>query len=433
MRKLHLLACLVLSIGSFTACSQADMEAKSFENQEILVETQVRQEQAVTIPPTVEPMPTEAVTVPLFVNPLDEITPSVLPEHIQLTVGEDISTSLYMTLILEGSGATPELLLVDATNRQIMSVAGRDVTEEDVASVGLQAFTFELKGLTANLPYEYAFETNEGWTHVYTFKLPSEHVSSRVAIFGDLQGYKLSQYMTYQSVFDAAFNQGSVDLNFLMGDIVDTGDAYDQWDFYYQAMAGRGEASLFATCIGNHDVKGSRDFYNSTYAYAFNGLETLPQSTGYFDLPFARVAMIDTEKPSTFEEQQSWLKQVMADNDKAHSIVMMHRSVFPIFYVEPHMQGWAEVFEALGIDLVLSGHDHIYSRTTINEVTYVVTGSGSGSKFYDKSDDRPWQGFIYDEDEPVYLILDVKMDGLTLQSYAFIDGNSQLIDHVEMP
>ena len=428
MKKLIVCGFLLMVIGAFTDCSHKAIDVRNSEDKTIVIEALVTEERTETEPVVVEASITEVVTEPSFVNPLEGVKATILPEHIQLTVGETATTSLFVTIILREAQSVPSLVLIDEAHEQITYIEASDVTEEDVATAGLKAYVYTLDNLLPNHPYQYALRSGDEWSEDYRFELPSENVSTRVAVFGDLQGYKLSQYMTYQSVFDAAEAHGSVDLHFLMGDIVDTGETYEQWDFYYQAMVERGPSAIFATTIGNHDVKGSRDFYNATFEYENNGLDNLPDTSGYFDLPYARVVMVDTEKPSTFEAQQSWLKAVIDSSDKPYNIVLMHRSVFPIYYVEPHMQVWSEVFEEAGVDLVLSGHDHIYSRTTVNDVTYVVTGSGSGSKFYNRTDPRLWEDVIYDDDNPVYILLDISMSGLAMSSYSYKDGNSQLID-----
>ena len=79
---------------------------------------------------------------------------------------------------------------------------------------------------------------------------------------------------------------------------------------------------------------------------------------------------------------------------------------YPISYNELNIREFSTVFEECNIDLVLSGHDHIYSRTTMhnnnqvetnNGSTYVVGGSASGSKYYkEKAIDggRYWEHII---------------------------------------
>lgn len=428
MKKLMVYALLLMVIGTSAACSQNMTEVTRNEDKATVIEELVIEERTEAEQLVVEVPITEVVLESLFVNPLEGVKATILPEHIQLTVGETATASLFVTVILAEIHSAPSLVLIDEAHEEVTYVEASDVTGEDVAIAGLKAYAYTLDKLLPNHPYQYALRSGDQWSEDYRFELPSENASTRVAVFGDLQGYKLDQYMTYQSVFDAAEAHGSVDLHFLMGDIVDSGETYEQWDFYYQAMVDRGPSAICATTIGNHDVKGSRDFYNATFEYENNGLENLPDTSGYFDLPYARVIMIDTEKPSTFEAQQSWLKDTVAASNKPSNIVLMHRSVFPIYYVEPHMQAWSEVFEAAGIDLVLSGHDHIYSRTTVNDVTYLVTGSGSGSKYYTRTDSRWWEDFIYDDDNPVYTLLDISMSGLTIHSYSYKEGNSQLID-----
>ena len=70
-----------------------------------------------------------------------------------------------------------------------------------------------------------------------------------------------------------------------------------------------------------------------------------------------------------------------------------------------------------GIDLVLSGHDHIYSRTSMlkgiltpppDGVVYVCGWSSSGSKYYAEDNEtsfRYWRDIVYDRNTPVYSII----------------------------
>ena len=38
------------------------------------------------------------------------------------------------------------------------------------------------------------------------------------------------------------------------------------------------------------------------------------------------------------------------------------------------------LFERYGVDLVFSGHDHVYERGTVHGVRYVMTGGGGGGR-----------------------------------------------------
>jgi predicted phosphodiesterase len=81
-------------------------------------------------------------------------------------------------------------------------------------------------------------------------------------------------------------------------------------------------------------------------------------------------------------EQTAWLVERLKDDRFQVSI--------PIMHVPPFTSGiypddgkvirvdWVPLFESGQVPLVLSGHDHNYQRLRQNEITYIVTGGGSG-------------------------------------------------------
>ncbi|MCH8875910.1 MAG: metallophosphoesterase [Chloroflexi bacterium] len=80
-------------------------------------------------------------------------------------------------------------------------------------------------------------------------------------------------------------------------------------------------------------------------------------------------------------EQTAWLEERLADPSFRFSI--------PVFHTPPYTSGlhrgdgnalrldWSELFEAAGVPLVFSGHDHNYERIERDGLTYVVSGGGS--------------------------------------------------------
>lgn len=369
----------------------------------------------------------EEETEKAFVNPfMDLPESSIRPVHLQLTPGATYPENGWLTAILPGSFDGIQLMLVSDHLKQVQYIEGVTQASETQMDNGLYSYSFQLSDLVPGEAYEYALRLGEEYSSVYTWTTPHKG-ETVLKVFGDLQGYRLDQYMTFRSLYELTHGPDA-DMTLLMGDIVDTGDDANQWNFYYQSLWGYGQKQFFAATIGNHDVKGSRDYYTSTFQFEDNGVEGLKDTCGYFDLPYARVMMIDTERPSTFDLQQEWVMDTAEDSDKAFTIVLMHRSVYPIFYVEPHMQVWAETFKEAGIDLVLSGHDHLYSRTQQDATTYIVTGSGSGSKLYDQSEERPWQEFIYDEDYPVSIEMVVSQEAIDIKTTSMESDDLIIVD-----
>jgi 3',5'-cyclic AMP phosphodiesterase CpdA len=89
-------------------------------------------------------------------------------------------------------------------------------------------------------------------------------------------------------------------------------------------------------------------------------------------------------------EQAAFLDQALATNPTKWSIVLMHA---PPFATQPNrpnpevVQKWLPILEARNVDLVLTGHDHSYTRgyhRRANGPVYVR--SVSGPKYYDVTD-----------------------------------------------
>lgn len=62
---------------------------------------------------------------------------------------------------------------------------------------------------------------------------------------------------------------------------------------------------------------------------------------------------------------------------------------------------------------------------------YVVAGSGSGSKFYDKKEERSWEQVVIDDNEPIYMILDIGKNEMVLRVYGE-DEETLIVDSVQI-
>ena len=128
----------------------------------------------------------------------------------------------------------------------------------------------------------------------------------------------------------------------------------------------------------------------------------------------------------------------MSNTKATFKIVLMHRSVYPTFNNDTHIRDWYKIFDQVRIDVVLSGHDHIYNRTSMrgNQKVEVgagavyVSGGSAGPKFYNASnlDQRPWVDVLYDDDHNIYSIININDKVLTFKAYALINGESQVVD-----
>ena len=142
--------------------------------------------------------------------------------------------------------------------------------------------------------------------------------------------------------------------------------------------------------LGNHDVRKGN---GAAFLENFHPPLGSPGSTKRyysFDWGNTHFVALDSElyhgdRGSNPEEQRDFLERDLATTRKRWRIVYLHRSP----YGSSRHGGDEKVREDLepffvkhGVDLVFSGHDHVYERTVpIRGVTYVVSGGG-GRRLY---------------------------------------------------
>ena len=126
---------------------------------------------------------------------------------------------------------------------------------------------------------------------------------------------------------------------------------------------------------GNHE-------YVTADAAPFRDAFALPNNERWYSFDWGSVhfAAIDTEQ--NLAVQAAWLDADLAATDLPWKIVFSHR---PPYSSGDHgsstdvRDALGPIMERHGVQLMLTGHDHDYERTTPqNGITYVVTGGGGG-------------------------------------------------------
>ncbi|RLP69674.1 DUF5011 domain-containing protein [Mycetocola reblochoni] len=224
----------------------------------------------------------------------------------------------------------------------------------------------------------------------------------------------------------------------------------------------------FQATIGNHDNQS--DQFNSHFftpnRSTVHGYESTEGRAGgdywytYNDVLYLN---INTNARSANEEDHAaFLREVMAEQGEAASwvVVVMHHSLYSAAFhsveqdVVERRQALAPVFSELGVDLVLAGHDHIYTRSYLmdgttpvgdraaqeesgvtlsaeeGQVLYVTGNSASGSKFYGLDASSPEAAVKDQSNQPQYTDVDVSPTALTLTTYQTMDRT--VIDEVTL-
>ena len=216
-----------------------------------------------------------------------------------------------------------------------------------------------------------------------------------------------------------------------IGDLTDNGQSDWHWQSFFAALlAGRAKAMPFAPVMGNHECYGL-DWkfalprrYLASFAVLGNGSRNFPGYYYSFDYGPAHFIVLNTQfeeldglKPGLLQEELLWLKHDATDSHKPWKIVLMHKDVIAYDEYQPgtgHAGGISDVghdfmksFDALGIDLVLTGHmhtyrnrGHIYDETPSDHgPTYLMFGP-AGNERYTVPPDTTFDKVSLDQSDP---------------------------------
>lgn len=251
---------------------------------------------------------------------------------------------------------------------------------------------FHLQGLLPNSTYAYHAKAN------------SSSLQPVPAGMGEPRFFKTvprnsSDGITFLSISDmhsgfpadlaAKMVSERADLIIEAGDLTDMGSKAGDWSSYFEAMdvvypgtAAGVPAALRLPVIGNHD---GLFFGRDNFGRYFRGIGSGPDAPFWYkaDVGDVHFIMLDVEwgLESFTQSQQDWLQQTLAAIDPNDWIVVTTHC--PVYSSGNNGEGsgtgvaakLAPIFEAGGVDLVISGHDHHYQRITRGNVTYMITAT----------------------------------------------------------
>ncbi|TFG33481.1 hypothetical protein EU528_00640 [Candidatus Thorarchaeota archaeon] len=232
-------------------------------------------------------------------------------------------------------------------------------------------------------------------TAVVLFLGTSDDGTINFYVFGDSQGYQggVEQIVTTANLYRP-------DFLFHCGDLTPFGQ-----ENQYQAIKTVLEQSLVPvyTTIGNHDIKnGGGELYDQYFG----------SSTYSFDLGPAHFTVFNTSSGDIAPQELAWLEQDLTLANAEFLFVFTHIPPFDPRIGENHSLinsttsiQLVSLFEDYDVDVVFTGHIHMYNETVVNGVRYIITG-GAGASLYADEDN----GGIYH-----YMNVTLNEDGLTIE------------------
>lgn len=299
----------------------------------------------------------------------------------------------------------------------------------------------------------YVYRVGDGKSFIskqYEFKSPPASGASEEFTFiftSDPQSVSEKDYETLKFVYDYAITQNpNAAFTLMAGDITQDGYKASQWAAFFNVMGERFTKMPFMPALGNHDFKADSKYltFKSRFNTPANGPGGDLGNTVYaWEYGDAFFATLNTEAVPTaaiepsLDKQLDWLENQISKTTKKWKIVQLHEGAYSSNHDPAAIRSiTADRLEKMKVDLVLSGHDHLYLRTTmkgdekvgLGESTTYVTGGTVGNKFYQVVPERSnrWTEVYADKvDLQIVNFVTVSKDKITLKAMQRVDPKSK--------
>ena len=202
--------------------------------------------------------------------------------------------------------------------------------------------------------------------------LPSRADSVKFAVIGDFGSGDASEHEVASQMaalrarfpFDFVITTGDN----IIGDQDDPEDFAEKFELPFQSLLGAG-VRFYAT-LGNHDKASNRSYR----PWNMNGRRYYT-----FAVDSVRFFALDSNWPD--RAQLAWIDEALESSNEEWKICYFHHPLYSNGVKHGPDLELRVLFEPIlvrhGVDVVFSGHDHVYERLTPQEgVAYFVTGAG---------------------------------------------------------
>ncbi|MFG1709526.1 fibronectin type III domain-containing protein [Nonomuraea sp. M3C6] len=282
-----------------------------------------------------------------------------------------------------------------------------------------------IDGLKKNTAYSYRVGTEGNWSPTYSFKTQDFKGDFDFLFYGDPQigssGNVAMDGAGWADTVNVSLAANpKAELLVSGGDQVESANTETQWDAFLAPDKLR--QYPWAATIGNHDVGGKayeQHFWtpNTDRSAPYYNGDAATRSGGDYWYMYKDVLFIDLNSNAYANNSDaahiSYVTNVVKEQGaKAkYTVLVYHHSIYsPASHANDgdnkvRRQDFPTAFSNLGVDLVLQGHDHSYSRSYVIKngqksnkdeqpgaaqvaqgpggVIYVTANSASGSKYYD--------------------------------------------------
>lgn len=384
----------------------------------------------------------------------------VIQEDINLTVGSD-ETSMNLTWYAntDADGMVEVTEYKNLVNGEIPSNCKTIKALTNPSNdAGKRYYQATIKDLKENTKYAYRVINGDIASDIKTFETKDFDGSYNFIFAGDPQIGASGNAKSDAEGWSATLNDAKEKFNpnFLLsaGDQVNTASNESQYDGYLNQEIFSSMPQ--ATSIGNHDS--SSNSYNQHFNLP-NESADLGDSTAGTDYWYVynNTLFMDINSNNTSTaEHKAFMEDAIAKNkDVRWKVVVFHHSVYSTAShttdgdIIQRRNELPPVFDELGIDVVLMGHDHVYTRTHVMKgqevvtdttnlksvtdpdgIVYLTANSASGSKYYDikTNMDFPFAAKMDQSKKRTISNVEVSDNEFKMSTYLYNDSSWELLD-----
>lgn len=377
-----------------------------------------------------------------------------LPDRIVLSPGTSPATEMsvsWRTDMAQGTAVAELAELVPAPGFGLRAAAVNGTSRATTSENGPARYhQVRFTGLKPETAYAYRLQGSAGWSEWHQFRTAKAAAGPFTFLYmGDTQNriLEIGSLAWRRAIVQA----GNPVLMLHAGDLVASRDDMVHDDEWGEWTANGGWALATIPQIpaaGNHEyvdvpLPGGQEarklapHWPLIFALPGNGAPGAEATTYVTEWQGVRFVVLDGTSAldlGTLGAQTRWLDGVLAKPGARWTVVLFHQPIYTCARpgdTPPLKKAWVPLFEKHGVDLVLQGHDHCYSRLTSaagrdagrtaraggahQGPVYMV--SVAGAKMYGLNDRAMTQPDRVAEDSSLFQVVDVADDRLNVRSY----------------
>ena len=317
-----------------------------------------------------------------------------------------------------------------------------------------------LDGLEPDTEYMYRFSNGDAVSEVKTFKTGGTGDFSFFAA-GDPQ-IGSGGHLKGKDGWDKTLNllpelDSSASFLLSLGDQVQAGKDEEEYDAYINREGFNG--LTLAPIIGNHDDRGNAHEEHFKVSNVQDEGKSNAGSNYYYVYNNTLFICLNSNNKD-YAEHKTTIEKAVAENPNVKwRVVTFHHPPYTVAkhasdkYITDMRSTLVPILKENKIDLVLNGHDHVYTRTHVMDGTkpiiewengeegkapseyvnpkgiiYVTTNSASGSKFYDIMQDKKFEYSAVKNQEKVPNISNVKVTDNSIEVTTYRTSDKSVVD-----